>query len=228
MISFLYFLGTIFFVGQNLGEIIKIIYGSIILNSIYTLFSTPIISLWILSLVLSFYILLLRSYILIQEYRGNTNHYFYNFNLYFLIHCIPYGISIIIFSTLFIYYLSTILEYTNINKDNIIFSIIYSICTFLVECRFSYINYKNRIHSLTAVRPIIELNSIVISNTNNITDFSIYYTEVDVTNINCSICLEECNKCVQLKCNHNYHKECIDKWFQTNGNTIKRCPLCRQ
>ena len=223
MISFIYLLGTIFFIGQNIGEIIKIVYGSIILKHLFPVFSTSIISLWILSLLLSFYILSLRLYIFTQEYKGNSNHYFYNFNLYFLIHFLPYLVGIIIFSTLFIYYLSTILEYTNINKDNIIFSIIFSLCTFMVECRFSYINHKARVHRQTAIEPITELNSIVVEEPVQ----QIYYTEVVVTNINCTICLEECNKCVQLKCNHVYHKECIDKWFQINNNT-KRCPLCRQ
>jgi hypothetical protein len=224
MISFIYLLGTIFFIGQNTGEIIKIIYGSIILKHLYTIFSISIISLWILSLLLSFYILVLRIYIFTQEYKGNTNHYFYNFHLYFLIHFIPYAIGITSFSTLFIYYLSTILEYTNINKDNIIFSIIFSICTFLVESRFVYNNHKARIHRQTAVEPLTELNSVIIIN------YSSYYTEVDIsnTNTNCTICLEELNKCVKLKCNHTYHKECIDTWFKTNNNNTKSCPLCRQ
>ena len=42
----------------------------------------------------------------------------------------------------------------------------------------------------------------------------------------CTICLfnytEETKK--TLKCNHIFHKECLDKWLQTNN---KSCPLCR-
>ena len=222
MISLFYLLGTILFIGQNTSEIIKIIYGVIILKHLFSVFSTPIISLWILSIVLSFYILCLRSYVFTQEYKGNDDHYFYNFYIYFLIHFLPYALCIIFFSTLFIYYLSAILEYTNINKDNIVFSIIFSVCTLIVEYRFVYINYKGRIHQQYAIYPIIQLNSIIVEEPKQ----QIYYTKVFVTNVNCTICLEECSECVALKCNHTYHKDCIDKWFQTSGSN-KSCPLCR-
>ena len=43
----------------------------------------------------------------------------------------------------------------------------------------------------------------------------------------CAICLEEYNdedKVRILKCEHGYHKECIDKWL-TNCNY--KCPVCR-
>tara|TARA_X000000950_G_scaffold248337_1_gene307308 strand:+ start:197 stop:436 length:240 start_codon:yes stop_codon:yes gene_type:complete len=41
----------------------------------------------------------------------------------------------------------------------------------------------------------------------------------------CPICLDsiiDVDKSV-LKCNHMFHKECIDKWFKKSH----RCPLCR-
>ena len=41
----------------------------------------------------------------------------------------------------------------------------------------------------------------------------------------CSICLEKISDEYQsvLKCDHTFHKECIDKWFEKSH----RCPLCR-
>ena len=47
----------------------------------------------------------------------------------------------------------------------------------------------------------------------------------------CSICLEELfpedvensNQVIELKCNHMFHKECLDPWIKTNKN----CPLCK-
>ena len=47
----------------------------------------------------------------------------------------------------------------------------------------------------------------------------------------CSICLEElfpedvenANEVIELKCNHMFHKECLDPWIKTNKN----CPLCK-
>lgn len=41
----------------------------------------------------------------------------------------------------------------------------------------------------------------------------------------CAICLEEINdsKCIVLKCNHIYHKKCINAWLKKN----ETCPMCR-
>jgi hypothetical protein len=51
-------------------------------------------------------------------------------------------------------------------------------------------------------------------------------TDIDnISTINpCSICLLELNKDIKkLKCEHNFHKKCIDEWINTNNV----CPLCR-
>ena len=41
----------------------------------------------------------------------------------------------------------------------------------------------------------------------------------------CSICLSKIYKQkIKLKCNHFYHKECIEKWFTKNNS----CPVCRK
>jgi hypothetical protein len=43
----------------------------------------------------------------------------------------------------------------------------------------------------------------------------------------CSICIEDVNVdgCLIKKCNHLFHKACIDKWFETKGSTLT-CPNC--
>ena len=49
----------------------------------------------------------------------------------------------------------------------------------------------------------------------------------DIKENECSICLEEYNgdkDIIKLKCNHEYHKECIKAWFDINKN----CPQCRK
>ena len=45
----------------------------------------------------------------------------------------------------------------------------------------------------------------------------------------CSICLDTINNDLKLDCGHDFHKSCIDKWFetQTNEDHILTCPLCR-
>lgn len=50
---------------------------------------------------------------------------------------------------------------------------------------------------------------------------------IDINNINneaCSICLENPNECIQLKCGHVFHKSCITKWLKVKNN----CPNCRK
>ena len=44
-----------------------------------------------------------------------------------------------------------------------------------------------------------------------------------MANENCSICLEMYTN-YKLSCGHEFHKECIDKWFSRLNPT---CPLCR-
>jgi len=39
----------------------------------------------------------------------------------------------------------------------------------------------------------------------------------------CSICLIEDNDFIKLKCGHNFHINCINKWLKEKFN----CPLCR-
>jgi hypothetical protein len=51
-------------------------------------------------------------------------------------------------------------------------------------------------------------------------------TDIDniLTKNPCSICLLELKKDIKtLKCEHNFHKKCIDEWINTNNV----CPLCR-
>ena len=42
----------------------------------------------------------------------------------------------------------------------------------------------------------------------------------------CSICYEliDTNNNQILKCNHVFHKECINKWLKKNN----KCPICRK
>lgn len=59
-----------------------------------------------------------------------------------------------------------------------------------------------------------------------------------MTEKTCCICLEEENsndglKWITTSCNHNFHQECLDKWY-TNirdyhyHQGVVSCPLCRQ
>ncbi len=103
-------------------------------------------------------------------------------------------------------------------------------------------NRRNR------VQPI---SSIVLNNSNNNSNNSInnvFIINVNVSSSNltfdtiihfcsescnqrceCTICFESLDKCeiIQLSCNHIFHPKCILKWFESQKNDIKSCPLCR-
>lgn len=55
-----------------------------------------------------------------------------------------------------------------------------------------------------------------------------YFTNEEV----CSICLSQLNDIennipvYQTKCNHFYHKECIDSWIHSHNLQSFKCPLC--
>ena len=59
-----------------------------------------------------------------------------------------------------------------------------------------------------------------------IIDLETIYDDVEMVNDDCSICLNSLkdDHAVKLnKCNHIFHKGCLDTWIITNLN----CPLCR-
>ncbi len=58
-------------------------------------------------------------------------------------------------------------------------------------------------------------------------DEDIYYDYLCNNDLLCSICFVELHEfeTFRLKCNHNYHKKCIDKWFKYNNKSL--CPTCK-
>jgi E3 ubiquitin-protein ligase synoviolin len=42
----------------------------------------------------------------------------------------------------------------------------------------------------------------------------------------CSICIEPCDKCVELQCGHYFHIECINSWMEEQ-KPAATCPNCR-
>ena len=41
--------------------------------------------------------------------------------------------------------------------------------------------------------------------------------------MSCAICLEETGEIEYTKCNHGFHKECLDQWHKVSD----KCPMCR-
>jgi hypothetical protein len=46
----------------------------------------------------------------------------------------------------------------------------------------------------------------------------------------CAICLEEItSENIQTQCKHNFHKECLLEWCETQRNkSVTKCPICRR
>ncbi len=42
----------------------------------------------------------------------------------------------------------------------------------------------------------------------------------------CSICIEPCDKCVELQCGHYFHVKCINSWMEEQ-RPAATCPNCR-
>jgi len=63
---------------------------------------------------------------------------------------------------------------------------------------------------------------------------SFYKSKINNSQLQCSICCEHLkpNEFLRkLKCNHEFHKKCIDKWLYTQFKDSRdeyTCPLCRQ
>jgi hypothetical protein len=61
----------------------------------------------------------------------------------------------------------------------------------------------------------------------NILEATGEYKNSKIINIECSICLEnfiDNDKLIKLKCNHNFHHNCIKNWLCKESN---KCPVCR-
>lgn len=56
----------------------------------------------------------------------------------------------------------------------------------------------------------------------NIIDDDKWFTNVS-HEIDCSVCLDQGNECVSLRCGHSFHKMCITTWLKTSLT----CPVCR-
>uniref|UniRef100_A0A6C0C7A3 RING-type E3 ubiquitin transferase n=1 Tax=viral metagenome TaxID=1070528 RepID=A0A6C0C7A3_9ZZZZ len=92
--------------------------------------------------------------------------------------------------------------------------------TFIYIGNYTYlklVDYFNRRYnndnSLTENINIDKLDNIVVLN--------------NLPENECCICLEKYKEndiLIKLKCNHMFHKECLEPWFNNNK---KSCPLCR-
>merc|ERR1719362_1003583 len=58
--------------------------------------------------------------------------------------------------------------------------------------------------------------------------FPISFTNLSTT---CAICLttiEETDPCRKTKCNHEFHADCIMKWWTKEKGKVLNCPTCRE
>lgn len=82
---------------------------------------------------------------------------------------------------------------------------------------------NNNIYNQSYKKPQLDMTKINLENS-----YDIIFVEYNEDDINCTVCLENINMIDKdiikfKKCNHMFHKECIDEWIKIN----KSCPICR-
>jgi hypothetical protein len=110
-------------------------------------------------------------------------------------------------------------EQNNTIRNNNIFTTITYQMTFL----HNFLPINNNTNTV-----VKETTTTDILNTNTILqNFNEYSTEIKEQYKTCTLCLDDYNNeslIRQLKCNHFYHKDCIDPWVL---NENYKCPICR-
>lgn len=49
---------------------------------------------------------------------------------------------------------------------------------------------------------------------------------ISTETLECAICMDAMQRCVQLVCGHQFHAACVNRWLHGDGHG--RCPMCRQ
>jgi hypothetical protein len=228
MISYFHFLYFIFFCSLSFGEIFQSIFHSLILLKIKDELNSIAFTSIIISLICSTYIIVRRFILYIRLIKLNEQ-ILLSFYTYLYSHLLFIFISQL-FELIFI---CTINEnvyrrHVSINKDNIVFSICWSLAFCCMECRYMYQDYcyslyeNERHHS--RIYPEIH-NKKEIKNDTIITILYTEETNKSESQDNCTICLDNIEKGVRLKCEHIFHLDCIKKWHQESQ--IINCPNCR-
>ena len=126
----------------------------------------------------------------------------------------------------------------NISLDQTIVEIIESSLRNLQPSLFEDHNINETMTTFSTIADIILYNGSENYNRNVITKNDINkslgsYTRIKnndtllLNNESCSICLSKYKLGEykrELKCNHNFHKKCVDKWFKKDK---QECPICR-
>ena len=108
---------------------------------------------------------------------------------------------------------------------NSIYKIVIIFVIFIISCGSNEGNMQKLGNGLL-------IEDIVVGDGNEAKDHNKVVVIEEISEEPCSICLEplydkealENNKpVISLKCNHMFHKECLDPWIKTNKN----CPLCK-
>lgn len=120
--------------------------------------------------------------------------------------------------------LSSIIHY-----NNIIFTIYLS---YVILIGLSYMIHRySCINQVQEGDDSLDINNVNLEEINVELEQNNLDLENNITNnkdIICVICLEEFTNrenILQLKCNHYYHKLCLQKWLDSNSTKI--CPICK-
>lgn len=141
-----------------------------------------------------------------NEDRGTPPNIVVLYIIIFIVGCV-----VICYISLFICYLSYVI-YDCFSKNICICCICSSLRNIPLP---SFIKLSKKIQ----VKPDIGTNIKTLDKNK----YKIYKNEI------CSICLEDTQKSkLLLKCNHVFHKKCVQKWIKTcnDKHLMPKCPLC--
>jgi len=130
------------------------------------------------------------------------------------------------------------------NNENLNYNLLGTIPNFLISNNLNTENntqitfeYNTLLNNTNIINQILG-QMATTHNQNNQEDINITMDKNDIDNLkilkysqefttNCSICLmdvEKDNEYYQIKCNHIFHKKCLEKWLEEYNYV---CPICR-
>ena len=153
--------------------------------------------------------------IYLNYYLNNDINYYKNtLDKFWIKLILTFSISFIIIIYPILFIVRNINLFTAVLYLVFMIAIIFEILNLAIEIeRFHNTNKYYRYLDKNKLQEIINLNYI-----------EILLEEIDINSNNeCSICSENMNKYIELKCKHKFHKSCILEWIKINPI----CPYCR-
>lgn len=135
---------------------------------------------------------------------------------------------------------TTLQEYNKYSEYNILIICTIILPVFTILCIYLYIDFKHCLCITSSITSIVHKCYCLGKCNKKVTKPNFKKKKLDNLFVvengafeldsMCSICLDNSNKKnIKLKCNHSFHKDCINKWIVNciDKSTSPVCPICR-